>query len=143
MPKAESKKPQLTKVSVAQDPGQAADHDWLLEDYTGQLAVDVYQTDKEIVIKSTIAGVRPEDLDISIHQDMVTVRGRRQRDDSITEEQYLYKECYWGGFSRSIILPVEVKADKVQASLKNGILTIALPKVIKPNKVKVVKVSEE
>lgn len=94
----------------------------------GQLSVDVYQTDDRIVIKSTIAGVRPEDIDISITNDMVTIRGERYLDEEVADNAYFYQECYWGGFSRSIILPVEVKSDESEASLKNGVLTIAIPK---------------
>lgn len=112
------------------------------DDYSGQLAVDVYQTPKEIIIKSTIAGVQPEDLDISINNDMVTIKGRRSQGETIADEDYIYKECHWGGFSRSIILPVDVKDDRVKASLKNGILTIILPKAAK-SKVKIVEVKEE
>lgn len=94
----------------------------------GQLTVDVYQTPDTIVIKSTIAGVRPEDLDVSITNDMVTVRGTRRHDEDVTEEDYFYRECYWGNFSRSIILPVDIIAEKADASLKDGILTIRIPK---------------
>jgi HSP20 family protein len=102
-------------------------------DYTGQLAVDVYQTAKDIVIKSTIGGVQPEDLDISINHDLITIRGVRRNETAIEEENYIYKECHWGGFSRSIILPVDVMDDQIKASLKNGILTIVLPKSGKSN----------
>ncbi|MFA7319543.1 MAG: Hsp20/alpha crystallin family protein [Parcubacteria group bacterium] len=98
------------------------------EDGEGQLTIDVYQTDNDVVIKSTIAGVKPEDLDVSIVNDMITIRGERRRDDEVGEENYYYQECYWGGFSRSIILPVDVLADKIEASMKNGILTIKMPK---------------
>jgi HSP20 family protein len=97
-------------------------------DSEGQLTIDVYQTDNDIVIKSTIAGVKPEDLDVSINNDMVTIRGERKNDEKIESENYYYQECYWGAFSRSVILPVEVLADKAEASMKNGILTIRLPK---------------
>ena len=116
--------------------------DWLDENFDGQLAVDVYQTDKDIIIKSTIAGVKVEDLDISLHNDMLTIRGLRQKEEEIGAEDYFYQECYWGGFSRSIILPVEVKDQEIAASLKNGILTIVLPKAEK-SKLKIVKVKEE
>lgn len=116
---------------------------WLEEDFSGQLSVDVYQDKNNIIIKSTIAGVKPADLDISINSDMVTIRGKREKDHTVTEEDYFYRECYWGGFSRSIILPQEIKVDKVQADLKNGILTIVLPKASKTGKVKIVKVKEE
>lgn len=97
-------------------------------DSEGQLTIDVYQTDTEIVIKSTIAGVKPEDLDVSINNDMVTIRGDRKNDEVVEGENYYYQECYWGTFSRSVILPVEVIADKAEAAMKNGILTIRLLK---------------
>lgn len=94
----------------------------------GQLAIDVYQTEDAICIKSTVAGVRPEDIDISINNDIVTIRGQRTLDEVIDPESYYYQECYWGKFSRSVVLPVEVVSDKVEATLKNGILTLKLPK---------------
>lgn len=94
----------------------------------GQLTIDVYQTDNDIVIKSTIAGVKPEDLDVSINNDMVSIRGERKNEEVVSEENYYYQECYWGNFSRSVILPVDVLADKAEAAMKNGILTIRLPK---------------
>jgi HSP20 family protein len=99
-----------------------------LENNEGQLTIDVYQTDNDIVIKSTIAGVKPEDLDVSINNDMLTIRGERKSDEQVTEENYYYQECYWGSFSRSVILPIDVVADKIEASMKNGILTVRMPK---------------
>jgi len=129
--------------------GQSTDHqatddqNWLDgENFDGQLAVDVYQTAKDIVIKSTIAGVRPEDIDIAINNDMVTIKGYRRQDDTVDDDQYFYRECYWGGFSRSIILPVDIIEDRVRASLKNGVLTIVLPKAGKA-KVQVIPVADE
>lgn len=98
------------------------------EEQEGQLTVDVYQTPDTIVIKSTIAGVKPEDLDVSITNDMVTIRGTRRHDEEVTDGDYYYRECYWGNFSRSIILPVDIVAEKADASLKDGILTIRIPK---------------
>ncbi len=94
----------------------------------GQLTIDVYQTENEIVIKSTIAGVKPEDLDVSINNDMVTVKGERKNEEIVENGNYYYQECYWGSFSRSVLLPVDVIPEKADASLKNGILTIRLPK---------------
>lgn len=118
--------------------------EWLEgQDFSGQLAVDVYQTKDDIIIKSTIAGVRTEDIDIAINNDMITIRGNRGKDHEVVEEDYFYKECYWGGFSRSIILPCEVRSDRVKANMKNGVLTIILPKATKVNKVTVVRVKEE
>ena len=94
----------------------------------GQLTIDVYQTDDDIVIKSTIAGVKPEDLDVNINNDMITIRGERKQDEEIDPENYYYQECYWGPFSRSVILPIEIVAEKTEASMKNGILTLRMPK---------------
>jgi HSP20 family protein len=136
--------PELAEApATAAAPAEPVD-ERLLEnyDFTGQLAVDVYQTAKEIVIKSTIGGVQPDDLDISINHDLVTIRGIRRQEEIINEDDYIYKECHWGGFSRSIILPVDVKEDRIKASLKNGILTIVLPKSGK-SKVRVVEVEDQ
>ena len=108
--------------------GSAKEKDWLDENYEGQLSVDVYGTESEVVVVSTIAGVKPEDIDISISNDMLTIRGQRTEEKEESVSDHYYQECYWGGFSRSIILPVEVEADKVEAHLKNGVLTVRLPR---------------
>jgi len=110
--------------------------DYENEEMEGQLAIDVFQTDKKIIIKSTIAGVVPENLKISLHNDLLTIRGRRTLKENVSEENYLYRECYWGPFSRSIILPSEVDNKKVEADLENGVLTITLYKSA-PNKIEV------
>jgi len=104
--------------------------EWLTES-EGQLTIDVYQTPNEVIIKSTIAGVSPEDIDITMSNDMITIKGSRGKDEEIKEEDYYYQECYWGPFSRSVVLPVDVEVDQVDASMKNGILTVRLPKVEK------------
>lgn len=102
---------------------------WLGEaEEEGQLSIDVYQTTETIVVKSTIAGVKPEDIDISVNNDLLTIRGRRDMMEKIKDENYLFKECYWGSFSRSIILPVEIIPEKIEATLENGVLTVILPK---------------
>lgn len=98
------------------------------DDAEGQLTIDVYQTENDIVIKSTIAGVKPEDLDVSINNDMVTIKGERSNEEVVDHTNYYYQECYWGSFSRSVLLPVDVIPEKADASLKNGIMTIRLPK---------------
>lgn len=97
----------------------------------GQLTIDVYQTPNDICIQSTIAGVKPEDLDITITNDMVTIKGKREKDEIIKSEDYYAQECYWGSFSRTVILPMDIDAEKAEASLKNGILTVRLPKLEK------------
>ncbi|MFH1112026.1 MAG: Hsp20/alpha crystallin family protein [Patescibacteria group bacterium] len=114
-------------VDIPIDDGENQE-EWLETGYEGQLSVDVYQTENAVVIKSTIAGVRPGDLDITINNDLVTIRGERKQDEEIRPDDYFYQECYWGGFSRSIVLPMEVKADEAEAVLKNGVLTLILPK---------------
>src|SRR5258708_10076092 len=82
-------------------------------------------------IKSTIAGVKPEDIDVTMANDRVTIRGERKRDFEASSEDYFYQECYWGSFSRSVVLPVDVDIDNVAADLKDGILTVVLPKAAK------------
>lgn len=109
--------------------GTAEHDDWFGQDASdGQLAVDVYQTPDAIIIKSPIAGVTSEDLDIAVQRDVITIRGQRRSHAQVAEGDYLFQECYWGNFSRSIILPTEVQVDRVAAELQHGILTITLPK---------------
>lgn len=97
----------------------------------GELAVDMYQTPSEIVIKTMVAGVKPEDLDINITRDMVTIRGKRMESYSNSENDFFHKELYWGSFSRTIVLPAEVEIEEAEASEKHGLLTLTLPKVDK------------
>jgi len=105
----------------------------------GQLTVDVHQTPDEIIIKTMVAGVRPEDLDINITRDMVTIRGRREESVEIQEIDYFHKELYWGSFSRTIMLPEEIEVEEAEAVERHGLLTIKLPKVdkAKQNKLRV------
>lgn len=126
----------LENEELASEPSSLEDNneekkDFYNSDAEGQLTIDVYQTDNEIVIKSTIAGVKPEDLDITINNDMVTVKGERGNEEKVKTENYFFQECYWGSFSRSVILPVDIESDRAEAVLKNGVLTIRLPKVEK------------
>ncbi|MBI2676365.1 MAG: Hsp20/alpha crystallin family protein [Candidatus Yanofskybacteria bacterium] len=93
----------------------------------GQLTVDVYQNEDEIIIQSTIGGIDGKDMDISIAKDMVTIKGSRTKTEKIKQSDYFHQELYWGSFSRSIILPVDIDVDKARASIKNGLLTIRLP----------------
>lgn len=118
-------------VAVPTNHQPEVEAEWLEEGYEGQLSVDVYQTEEALVIKSTIAGVRPDDLDVTINNDLVTIRGQRRPEGEVRPDDYFYQECYWGGFSRSIVLPVEVRADQAEATLKNGVLTLILPKAEK------------
>lgn len=111
------------------NPSSESEHGWLsLGEEEGQLSIDIFQTDSELVIRSTIAGATARDIEISLVEDMLTIRGQRELDEQMPADAYLYRECYWGRFSRSVILPIEVKHDKVAASLHNGVLTVRLPK---------------
>ncbi|MFH1233719.1 MAG: Hsp20/alpha crystallin family protein [Patescibacteria group bacterium] len=119
----------LDKEIINNKEKDSSGEEWLNHDYEeGQLSIDVFQTPDKLVIKSTIAGVKPSDIDISINHDMLTIRGKREANQEIDDADFLFRECYWGSFSRSIILPCEVKANKIEASIENGILTITLPK---------------
>jgi HSP20 family protein len=110
--------------------------DWLT-DYEGQLNIDMYQTKDNVIIKSTIAGVRPEDIDITVANDMVTIKGSRRREENVTQDDYFYQECYWGNFSRSVIIPVDIDSENIEADLKDGILTVIVPKAAKAKTKKV------
>ncbi len=115
------------------------DEEWLDEDAEeGQLTVDVYQTPDEIVIRSIVAGVRPDDLDISISRDMVTIRGSREEHKEVSDDNYFHKELYWGSFSRTVLLPAEVEVEEASAKEKHGLLTIRLPKIDKEKQTKLV-----
>ncbi len=102
----------------------------------GELSVDVYQTANEIIIEAMVAGVKPEDLHLSITRDMVTIKGRRDGNTQVTHDDYFYKELYWGSFSRTILLPHEVEIEEAEAVEKHGLLIIRLPKVDKARQTK-------
>ncbi|HLC44612.1 MAG TPA: Hsp20/alpha crystallin family protein [Patescibacteria group bacterium] len=127
-----SRKPARVEVVEDEAAGGSADEreEWINE-YEGQLTLDVYQTKDNVIIKSTIAGVKAEDLDITIANDMVTIKGDRKKEEEVRSEDYFYQECYWGSFSRSIILPVDIDVEGVTAEIKDGILTVTLPKAAK------------
>ena len=114
----------------------------IAEESEGQLTIDVYQTPDDIFVESTIAGVEPEDLDIDITNESVTIKGERRKEEVIADEDYLHQECYWGRFSRSVILPQEIDPDKARADFKNGILKIRLPKLNR-GRVKKLKIKQE
>lgn len=110
--------------STEQEPQEQA---WLPPTEEGELAVDIFREDNQLVIRSPVAGVAPEQLEISVHGDLLTIRGVREQQREINEDDWFARECYWGSFSRSIILPVDVESDQTQASIKNGLLEVRLP----------------
>lgn len=110
---------------------QSGDDNWDEgeEDFPGQLAVDVYETDERLIVKARTAGVNKEDLDVSISDGILTISGTLSSGDDTDATNWHIQECYWGEFSRTVALPVAVKEDEVEAMLKDGVLTIGFSKV--------------
>ena len=116
--------------SGTQPAATAADDQWDEDEpVAGQLAVDVYETKEKLVVKGRVAGVNKSDLDVSISDNTLTVRGTLSAGNEDGVENYFLQECYWGEFSRSIVLPVQVKEDEIEAVLKDGVLSVGFAKV--------------
>ena len=111
--------------------------DWFGAPDEAQLSVDVFRRGNELVVRSLVAGVKPQDLDISVHGDLLTIRGTREEERETSSDESFYRECYWGAFSRSVVLPNEVSSDESKASLKNGILELRFPIIEGGKKLKV------
>lgn len=106
----------------------------------GELRVDVYQTSEEVIVQSTIAGAKKKDLNISVEEDIITIKGKREK--TVAENaEYLHQECFWGKFSRSILLPQTIEPAGVKATLKSGVLTVVLPKTKNQNEKKSIKIN--
>lgn len=116
-------------------PGGAA----LAPRMTGSLAVDMYETDDDVVVKASVPGVDAEDLEISITGDTLTIKGQSEAKEEVEEENYFYRERWYGAFSRSMAIPTSVEADKAEADFEDGVLTLRLPKAeeMKPKAIKV------
>jgi len=107
------------------------------------LVVDVYQTPKEIVIRTPVSGVKLADIHITISDNTLTIKGERTHEDEISESDYLLKECYWGSFSRSLILPFNLNPGKIKAFFKDGILKIVIPREqVEEKAIKITEISE-
>jgi len=122
--------------NLAVEDAEQEEEDWHGESQTantqdGELPVDMYQTDDAIVIRALVAGVSPNDLEISITRDMVTIRGVREEFQEIHDDGYFHRELFWGSFSRTLVLPEEVAIDEAEAQEKHGLLEIKLPKLDK------------
>lgn len=102
----------------------------------GQLPVDVYQTQNEIIIRTFIAGVRPDEMNVSISRDMVVIEGSREERETVSNDDYFARELFWGRFAKTILLPQEVDVDACTASAKDGLLTLTLPKLDKARQTK-------
>lgn len=122
---------QQSSDTQPQSAPQGGDENWEdgEEDFPGQLAVDVYETDEKLVVKARTAGVNKEDLDVSISDGILTISGTLSSGDDTDATNWHIQECYWGEFSRTVALPVAVREDEVEAMLKDGVLTISFGKV--------------
>ncbi len=130
---------EATPMGIADEPSQSApvaqtsdDEDWddeQMQDMPGMLAVDVYETKERLYVKARTAGVNKDDLDVSISDNTLTIKGTLSSGEEADTENYHIQECYWGEFSRTLALPVPVKEDEVEAVLKDGVLTIGFTKV--------------
>ena len=131
----EPKKEHLIKGVKSENGDKKNGNHWIEEENDeAELSVDVYQTPTDIIIQTMVAGVKPEDLELSIARDMITIRGQREESRTIDEDNYFTKELYWGRFSRTISLQAEVEPEEVEATEKHGLLTIKLQKVDKEKK---------
>jgi len=124
--KPRSKKFQVKEEFLSEDEESSSEEPAGYQE-EGELAVDVYQTDTELVIQATLAGVRPEAMDVSYEDDLITISGIRINPNEAEERSYYHQECFWGPFSREIILPEEVDITKAEATMKDGIFTLRIP----------------
>ncbi len=122
------------KVTVHGTAGKNSKNWMEEEEQEAELTIDVFQTPSDIIVQTMVAGVKPEDLEITIARDMVTIRGKREESRTIDEDNYFTKELYWGSFSRTVSLPQEVEPEDAEATEKHGLLTIKLPKIDKEKK---------
>lgn len=107
------------------------------EEEDGELPIDIYETDDEIIVQTFVAGVRPDELHISITRDTMTIKGKRQASSTVEEDNYYIRELYWGSFSRSVDLPAEVEPEEAEAVEKHGLIIIKLPKIDKEKRAQV------
>ena len=121
--------PIAAHVHAADEELRGADAADLGDERDGQLAIDVYEQGHSIVVEAPIAGVNSDDIDIHITNESLTIRGKRHRAHTVKDKDYLFQECYWGRFSRSLILPEEIDADRSEATIKNGVLRVTMPKL--------------
>ena len=128
------KEPKKEKIKVEKEKPESIKENFSIENLgepEGELTIDVFETDQDIIIQSAIAGVEPENLDITVENDIVTIKGNRGKQLIEETQNYFRQECYWGKFSREVILPVETDNSRAKAIIKNGILTIKIPKIKK------------
>jgi HSP20 family protein len=110
------------------DQEPADGEEWMDEETEGQLSIDVYQDEHSVYVMAPIAGVKAGDVDISITDEVITIKGERKAGHDAPEESHFTRECYWGPFSRSYVLPIAVDSENARATLKDGLLRVQIPK---------------
>jgi len=120
---------------------QGTNYDWHEHEADGELAVDVIQTNEEVIVQSAMAGANPDDIGLHLQNDLLTIRGRRVS-YPLQNANEAHQEIYWGKFSRSIVLPCEVRYELAGATYKNGLLTIILPKRVADSKIKIMVIDD-
>lgn len=133
VPFDESEEEEVVMTAETFSAPKAKESNWLREEEgeaEGELTVDVYQTGGEVVVQTMVAGVKPEDLNIAITREMITIKGRRERPGE-SDASYLHKELYWGAFSRTVMLPAEIDVEQSEAIERHGLLSIRMPKTDK------------
>jgi len=126
---------QAKKFNIIPD-NETENKEILEEDSEAELTVDLYQTPSDIIVQTMVAGVMPDNLTITITRDTITIRGKREENQSINSENYFVHELYWGSFSRTISLPEEIDPEEAEAVEKHGLLIIKLPKIDKNKETK-------
>ncbi len=128
---------ELPKLKAEAEPMETTEWSETAEEELSELAVDVYQTNDEIIVKAMAAGVRPEDLDIDISRDMVVITGTRKEGSLAETGDYIHQELFWGSFTRTIVLPEEIDPETAIATEKNGLVIVRLPKIDKKRRTKI------
>ena len=138
--KTEIRKLEIKEIPIEEEPegekGRKEKWSLLSKGQEGELAVDIYQTENDLVVQSAIAGVKPENLDVSLEKDLITIKGYREKPFK-EKGDYFSQECFWGAFSKEIISPVEIDSGRAEAKIKEGVLTIRIPKIKREQKTKI------
>lgn len=135
-------RPERKKVEIPKEKREIKEKEEKWLEPEGELAVDVYHTDSEIVVEAPVAGVKAEELELTVEDDLIKIKGKREKPQVEDFKNYLIQECYWGAFSREIISPFEIDGSRAEASIKEGVLTIKIPKIERKKKRKI-KIKEE
>ncbi|OGH82045.1 MAG: hypothetical protein A2373_03335 [Candidatus Magasanikbacteria bacterium RIFOXYB1_FULL_40_15] len=133
--KISANKPAAAVASLSQ---KTVEDDWRQDHREGELSVDVINTDNNIIVISTMAGAGADKIEVYVHNDLLTIKGERMAPyDDVEEGEYIHQECFWGKFSRTVVLPFDVKGEQAKAKYENGILTISIPKKKLDSKIKI------